>query len=233
MGIRSFAAILLVVLFCSIGGVPAAADDIPCFSMQGCRGREIYEAKEKLYSLGYFDGKIDDCFDAALFSALLAYQETHGMRKTGILSAGVLSALGIQEEAGAVSEADFLTLCDFLADVCGGKSYVTVSYVASAVMNRVKDPRFEDGIAAAVYALRQAAGIPASKRNTEPPEFLLCRTAYDALRCGAAFPGVYFFLPAHKASGLFAKVPPVFSFEGLDFYGDQDIIRQRRSDAWY
>lgn len=220
MGIRSFAlflSFLMIFGFCGPDAVRGAEASL-CFSMRGDRGSEVRGAKEKLAALGYFKGDEDDCFDEALYEALRAYQKAHEMRETGLLSTGVLAALGVAEEAGAVSEADLLLLCDLLYDVCRGKSYITMTCVASAVVNRAKDPRFEDGIGAAVYALRQANGIPAPSGGGETPEFLICRAAYEALRLGPSFPGVYFFLQAGR-DGLFADISPVFSFEGLAFYG--------------
>ena len=213
MLIKNLCAAIAAALILCFGTAGKNPSDAACFSMCGSLSDEVRAAEEKLTALGFFRKDADGYFDEELFQAVINFQSSKGMRKTGILSSGVLAALNI-EEKNPLPEEDFILLCDFITAVCQNKSYISMACVASVVINRAGNPRFENGIASVIYSLNRNT----YEAGSETPDYLCCRAAYEALRCGAVFPDLYYFTQEEAAQELFSDQKPVFSCDGLCFY---------------
>ena len=54
------------------------------------------DVQSALYKLGYYRGPIDGIQGPRTQAAIAAYQRDHGMPETGVVSGGLIAALGIQ-----------------------------------------------------------------------------------------------------------------------------------------
>jgi len=145
-------ALMLALMFAAVpAGAQRRTARVPT---DGQTSVESLKAEQLLSSLGYWCGPVDGVWDPATRHAMVAFQKTAGLPRTGVLTAEALEALqrGVQPAPREVGyshvEVDLTTQILFLVDASGTVTHILpVSsgtdrlYVEKGIVGRAFTPR--------------------------------------------------------------------------------------------
>ena len=86
--------VVCIMMMFSLSAAGFAAETVK----RGDRGDEVRQIQEKLISLGYLDGNTDGIFGPKTESALLAFQQEHGLDATGMAGEATCRALDEEDQ---------------------------------------------------------------------------------------------------------------------------------------
>ncbi len=119
----------------------------------GAQGEEVTAIQTKLIESGYLDGSSDGIFGEATRSALIQFQEDHGLTADGIAGSQTIKALGIESSGGhgSMSEEDFNLLARIISAEARGEPYEGQVAVGAVIMNRIEHPSFPNTLSGVIY----------------------------------------------------------------------------------
>ncbi|MBR0467170.1 MAG: spore cortex-lytic enzyme [Clostridia bacterium] len=146
---KNYAKIIIITILC----VCTLVLSVHAVSKIGSVGNEVTEIQKRLFSLGYYTGKIDGIFGSKTRNAVVAFQKAKGLVPDGIVGKKTLSALGLSNTGNntGFSSSDTELLAKIISGEARGESYLGQVAVGAVVLNRVVHPSFPDTVAGVIF----------------------------------------------------------------------------------
>ena len=163
---KNYIKIIIITLLCLCTLVLS----VHAVSKIGSVGYEVSEIQRRLYSLGYYTGKIDGIFGSKTRSAVISFQKAHGLAPDGIVGKKTLSALGLtgDKNNSGFSSSDTELLAKIISGEARGESYLGQVAVGAVVLNRVVHPSFPDTVAGVIFQNGAFTAVSDGQFYSEP-----------------------------------------------------------------
>lgn len=130
----------------------AYTSSVPTYSQQGSKGTEVEEIQRVLKEWGLFKGEITGYFGTATENALKKYQESNGLKVTGIADEATLKKMGITIGSFPTATGANINLLARIISAEGrGESYVGQVAIGAVICNRIEHPSFPDTLQGVIY----------------------------------------------------------------------------------
>ena len=141
-----------------------SSDAVSTLSRYGSRGDEVVQIQTVLKEKGYYSGNTDGIFGEQTRSAVIAFQNDHGLSADGIAGEKTLAALGIgkgssssessasnQTAYGAYSASEVALLARIISAESRGEPYEGQVAVGAVILNRIAHPNFPNTLSGVIY----------------------------------------------------------------------------------
>lgn len=144
----SIAALIILTMLLGAANTPS----LPTYSQQGSKGTEVEEIQRVLKEWGLFKGEITGYFGTATENALKKYQESNGLKVTGIADEATLKKMGITiGNIPTATNANINLLARIISAEGRGESYVGQVAIGAVICNRIEHPSFPDTLQGVIY----------------------------------------------------------------------------------
>lgn len=172
----------------------------------GSRGNKVVTLQNKLKRWGYYNGAVDGVFGNGTRSAVIKFQQKHGLAADGIVGPKTAAALGLSlstsSAAGSTgaSSSDLYLLARVVYGEARGEPYKGQVAVAAVVLNRVRSASFPNTVAGVVYQSGAFDAVSDGQINLTPDNTAI-KAARDAMNGWDPTNGcLYYYNPATATS---------------------------------
>lgn len=184
----------------------------------GSSGSVITEIQNRLKRWGYYTGSVDGRYGYGTYSAVKKFQTKNGLTADGVVGDATLRALGVttgQKTAGVSStnNQNLTLLARLINGEARGEPYQGQVAVGAVIMNRVKDPRFPNTVAAVIYQPGAFTAIVDGQINANLEQSSI-NAARDALNGWDPSGGAVFYYNPAKTTNKWIWSRPVVKIIG-------------------
>ena len=205
-------ALLLVLCIVFINGFESAE---AATYRQGSTGEKVRQIQRLLKDWGYYFGNVDGIFGPATRSAVIWFQNKHGITADGIVGAQTAEKLGISLAAGSGgggggdgTSGDVYLLARLVYGEARGETYTGKVAVAAVVLNRVKSSSFPNSISSVIYQ-RGAFDVVADGQINLSPDQSALSAARDAMNGWDPSGGAIFYYNPTTATSQWIRSRPI------------------------